>query len=52
MVDSIASEYSSSFPAPEKVWTIADLGGWSKVNADLFDAEDGTIIKLYDEITQ
>jgi sulfate transport system substrate-binding protein len=52
VVDSVASEFSSSFPTPEKLYTIADLGGWSKVNADLFDAEHGTIIKLYDELTQ
>ena len=26
-----------SFPTPVKLFTIADLGGWSKVNKDLFD---------------
>ena len=46
------AEFSSSFPKPEKLWTIDDLGGWSDVNTKLFDAEDGSIIKLYDDLTQ
>lgn len=50
VVDSVLSAYDDKYPAPEKLYSIADLGGWSEVNTDLFDAEDGAIIKLYDEI--
>ncbi|WP_152665581.1 sulfate ABC transporter substrate-binding protein, partial [Mycobacterium sp. UM_Kg1] len=28
---SVAAEFSGSFPAPDKLWTVADLGGWSVV---------------------
>ena len=50
VVESVASAFEDKYPAPEKLYTIDDLGGWSEVNTELFDAEDGTIIKLYDEI--
>jgi len=36
----------SRFPDPPKVTTITDLGGWSKVNDDLFDPEEGAIAKI------
>ncbi len=39
----------SQFPNPAKVTTITDLGGWSKVNKDLFDPENGTIAKIEEE---
>jgi sulfate transport system substrate-binding protein len=52
VVDSVTSEFSSSFPSPEKLYTIGDLGGWSTVNVDLFDPEKGTIAKIYDDVTQ
>lgn len=47
----VAEEFSDKFPAPEKLWTIEDLGGWDKVNAELFEPETGKIAKLYDEAT-
>jgi sulfate transport system substrate-binding protein len=50
VVDSVASAFADKFKAPEKLYSITDLGGWSEVNTELFDAEDGAIIKLYDEI--
>jgi sulfate transport system substrate-binding protein len=37
------------FPDPPKVTTIAQLGGWSKVNKDLFDPENGSIAKIEEE---
>lgn len=39
----------SQFPNPPKVETITDLGGWSKVNDDLFDPEKGKIAKIEEE---
>lgn len=47
----VADEFADKFPAPEKLWTIEDLGGWDKVNAELFEPETGEIAKLYDEAT-
>jgi sulfate transport system substrate-binding protein len=37
------------FPEPGKLTTIDDLGGWSKVNADLFDEAGGKITKIEEE---
>lgn len=34
------------FPTPKKLKTIDDLGGWAKINEELFDPERGTIAKL------
>jgi sulfate transport system substrate-binding protein len=48
----VAAEYASTFPTPTKLWTIADLGGWTAVEAGLFDTESGQIAKVYDAVTQ
>jgi sulfate transport system substrate-binding protein len=37
------------FPDPPGLFTIEDLGGWEKVNADLFDIEGGAIAKIEEE---
>ena len=37
------------FPDPPKVTTIADLGGWSKVNDELFDPEKGSIAEIEED---
>ena len=47
----VAQQFASEFPAPEKLWTIDDLGGWGKVNEELFEPETGSVAKLYDEAT-
>ena len=39
----------SKFPDPPKVTTIDDLGGWSKVNDELFDPEKGSIAKIEED---
>jgi sulfate transport system substrate-binding protein len=39
----------SKFPDPKTLKTIDDLGGWSKVNDELFDPENGSIAKLEEE---
>lgn len=44
---SVAAQFASDFPTPEKLWTIGDLGGWSHVDPALFDKENGTITKIY-----
>jgi sulfate/thiosulfate transport system substrate-binding protein len=47
----VAQEFASDFPEPKKLWTIDDLGGWGKVNDELFEPETGSVAKIYDEAT-
>lgn len=47
----VAAEFADKFPAPEKLWTIADLGGWSEVDSKLFDKENGEVTKIYKQAT-
>jgi len=47
----VAAEFTADFPAPEKLWTIADLGGWETVDASLFDKENGAITSIYKRAT-
>src|SRR6266511_542206 len=35
-----------SFPAPAQLFTIADLGGWTKVNKDFFDPSTGIMADI------
>ncbi len=39
----------SKFPEPKQLFTIDDLGGWSKVNDEMFDPEKGSVAKIEDE---
>ena len=39
----------SKFPTPSGLFTIDDLGGWSKVNDELFDPEKGSVAKIEEE---
>ena len=47
----IAEHFATDFPAPQKLWTIADLGGWGQVDASLFDKENGAITTIYKKAT-
>ncbi|MGK2901633.1 MAG: sulfate ABC transporter substrate-binding protein [Mycobacterium sp.] len=47
----VAAEFADKFPAPDKLWTIADLGGWSDVDTQLFDKENGEVTKIYKQAT-
>jgi sulfate transport system substrate-binding protein len=49
--ESVLKEFASDFPTPKKLWTIDDLGGWSKVTDELFDEENGSVAKIYNEAT-
>lgn len=51
VVPEIFEEVKGKFATTEKLWTIDDLGGWSKVNDELFDDEKGAIAKIYNEAT-
>ena len=47
----VAAEFAKDFPAPQKLWTIADLGGWGSVDPALFDKENGAITTIYKKAT-
>jgi sulfate transport system substrate-binding protein len=34
------------------LWTIDDLGGWKTVDTALFDKENGSVARIYDEATK
>jgi sulfate/thiosulfate-binding protein len=42
----VFDEHKSKFPTPAKLRTIRELGGWSKVNDELFDPDKGSIAKI------
>jgi len=42
----VARKFKSRFPTPSGLFTIDDLGGWSKVNDEMFDPEKGSIAKI------
>ncbi|HET6969028.1 MAG TPA: sulfate ABC transporter substrate-binding protein [Ornithinibacter sp.] len=48
----VAAQFADDFPQPEKLWTIADLGGWKQVDSTLFTKDVGSIAKIYDAATQ
>jgi len=41
-----ANDPANPFPTPTKVYTVDELGGWSTVNDELFDKENGLVTKL------
>src|SRR4051812_26286381 len=40
----------SRFPTPKTLFTIDDLGGWSSVNKDFFDPDNGSISKIENDL--
>ncbi len=47
----VAVDFAKDFPTPEKLWTIAELGGWGEVDPALFDKDNGSITKIYKQAT-
>ncbi|CAA9482422.1 MAG: Sulfate and thiosulfate binding protein CysP [uncultured Solirubrobacteraceae bacterium] len=47
--EAILEKNKDKFPEPQELKTIDDLGGWSKVNDELFDPEKGSIAKIEEE---
>src|SRR5829696_9199514 len=39
----------SKFPEPKELFTIRDLGGWKKVNDEMFDPEKGSVAKIEED---
>ncbi|MGF7123701.1 sulfate ABC transporter substrate-binding protein [Rhodococcus sp. TAF43] len=48
----VAKEFAADFPQPQQLWTIADLGGWSAVDAELFKQGTGSIAVIYENATK
>ena len=49
MNDEVLAAHKSDFPNPPGLFTIEDLGGWEKVDAELFDIEGGSIAKIEED---
>ncbi|MCW3010752.1 MAG: sulfate transporter, periplasmic sulfate-binding protein [Solirubrobacterales bacterium] len=47
--EEVLAANKDKFPDPPGVFTIDDLGGWEKVDEELFDVEKGAIAKLEEE---
>jgi sulfate/thiosulfate-binding protein len=47
--EEVLAANKSRFPTPSGLFTIDDLGGWSKVNDELFDPEKGSVAKIEEE---
>jgi sulfate/thiosulfate transport system substrate-binding protein len=47
----VLAQFADQFPAPQKLWTIADLGGWKSVDTSLFDKTNGKISTIYTRAT-
>jgi sulfate transport system substrate-binding protein len=47
--ESVFEAHKDTFPTPKTLHTIAELGGWDKVNVDLFDPEKGSVAKIEEE---
>jgi sulfate/thiosulfate transport system substrate-binding protein len=47
----VAAAFRDRYPVPVKLWTIADLGGWSTVDPQLFDKQTGMITRIYKRAT-
>ena len=43
---SVAKKFTSQFPTPPQLFTIDSLGGWTKVKAEFFDPDKGSITKI------
>jgi sulfate transport system substrate-binding protein len=46
VVASVAKKYASKFPTPPQLFTIASLGGWTKVTKTFFAPSTGLITKI------
>jgi sulfate transport system substrate-binding protein len=47
--EEVLAANKDKFPDPPGLFTIDDLGGWEKVNEEMFDIETGSIAKIEEE---
>ena len=45
----VFKEHKADFADPKNLFTIEEVGGWDKVNAEMFDPEKGSIAKIEEE---
>lgn len=43
----VFAAHAAQFPAPTKLWSVQDLGGWEKVDHELFDPTSGPVARAY-----
>ncbi|GAB4584170.1 sulfate ABC transporter substrate-binding protein [Nocardia sp. IFM 10818] len=48
----VTAAFADDFPTPQKLWTIADLGGWKTVDKELFAQGTGSVAIIYDKATK
>ena len=46
---SVLAANKSKFPDPSGLFTIDDLGGWSKINDEMFDPDKGSVAKIEED---
>jgi sulfate/thiosulfate-binding protein len=46
VLQDVFSEHAKEFPQPKQLFTIDDLGGWTKVNDAFFDPDKGSVAKI------
>jgi sulfate/thiosulfate transport system substrate-binding protein len=44
--ETVLQKNADKFPNPSGLFTIRDLGGWSKINDDFFDPDKGSVAKI------
>ena len=47
--EAVYEKNKDRFKQPDEIFTMADLGGWEKLNAELFDPEEGSVAKIEGE---
>lgn len=47
----VAAEFTDDFPAPEKLWTIDEIGGWAVLDPLFYDPENGIITRIFAQAT-
>ena len=52
MNPTILAEFADKYPTPQTLYKIDELGGWDKINAELFDPANGLIAKIYESANQ
>jgi sulfate/thiosulfate-binding protein len=45
----VFERFADRFPTPPGLFTIADLGGWDRVNEQFFDAETGSVARIEEQ---
>jgi sulfate transport system substrate-binding protein len=46
VLQDVLQEHAKEFPQPKQLFTIDDLGGWTKVNDQFFDPDKGSVAKI------